>query len=290
MGQLIVPITYLCRKNQFMTFERSESLRFNYYDIFFSYYFNNEIACAKMIHDHMLVYLYSGQLILEEDGNEIVVNKNQCVFLRRDNRVNMNKLPKDGEQFQAIFMMFKRNFLREFYQNLDKKELPLEVEKLKPSVIRLPQTPDIESLFHSMMPYFDSDKEPSKELMQLKLHEGVYSLLSIDKRFYPALFDFTEPWKIDILDYLEDNYMFDLSVEQIAGFTGRSLASFKRDFKKISLLSPQRWLMDKRLKVAHDKIRNENRKISDVYLEVGFKNLSHFSNAYKKQFGTAPSK
>ena len=273
-----------------MTFERSESLRFNYYDIFFSYYFNNERSCTQMIHDHMLVYVYSGELILGEGGKRIIVKKNECVFLRRDNRVSMTKQPKGEEQFQGIFMVFKRNFLREFYQTLDKKTLPLEAEKYKPSVIKLSRTPDIESLFHSMKPYFDSDQEPAKELMQLKLQEGVYSLLSLDKRFCPALFDFTEPWKIDILDYLEDNYMFDLSVEQIAGYTGRSLAAFKRDFKKISDLSPQKWLVDKRLKVAHDKIRNEKRKVSDVYLEVGFKNLSHFSNAYKKQFGISPSK
>jgi AraC family transcriptional regulator, exoenzyme S synthesis regulatory protein ExsA len=273
-----------------MTFERSESLRFNYYDIFFSYYFNNERSCTQMIHDHMLVYVYSGEMVLEEGGKKVVVNKNECVFLRRDNRVSMTKQPKGEEQFQGIFMIFKRNFLRNFYQNMDKKGLPLEAEKLKPSVIKLPPAADIESLFHAMKPYFDSDKEPAKELMQLKLQEGVYSLLSIDKRFYPALFDFTEPWKIDIMDYLEDNYMFDLSVEQIAAFTGRSLASFKRDFKKISQLSPQKWLVEKRLKVAHDKIRNESRKVSDVYLEVGFKNLSHFSSAYKKQFGMAPSK
>ena len=141
-----------------------------------------------------------------------------------------------------------------------------------------------------MKPYFNSEKVPAKELMQLKLQEGVYTLLSIDKSFYPALFDFTEPWKIDILDFLEENYMFDLSVEQIAGFTGRSLAAFKRDFKKISTLPPQKWIIEKRLNVASDKIQNENRKISDVYLEVGFKNLSHFSSAYKKQFGMAPSR
>jgi AraC-like DNA-binding protein len=47
--------------------------------------------------------------------------------------------------------------------------------------------------------------------------------------------------------------------------------------------------MEKRLNVAHEKIRNEHRKVSDVYLEVGFKNLSHFSTAYKKQFGVAPT-
>ncbi len=273
-----------------MDFDRSESLRFNYSDIFFSYYFNNERSCAKMIKEHMLVYVYSGEIILEEGGQNVVVQKGECVFLRRDNRVSMTKQPVGEEQFQAIFMIFKRNFLRDFFQTIDKQELPLEAEKHKPSVIKLPKTPDIDSLFHSMTPYFDSDKEPAKELMQLKLQEGVYSLLSIDKRFYPALFDFTEPWKIDILDYMEGNYMYDLTVEEIAGFTGRSLASFKRDFKKISSLSPQKWLIEKRLKVAYDKIRNENKKVSDVYLEVGFKNLSHFSSAFKKQFGYAPSK
>lgn len=251
-----------------MTFERSESLRFNYHDIFFSYYFNNERSCTQMIHDHMLVYVYSGEIVLDEGNKQFIVHRGESAFLRRDNRVSMTKQPIGEEQFQAIFMIFKRNFLHDFYQKLDKKELPIEAEKHKLSVIKLPKAADIESLFHSMKPYFDSDKEPAKELMQLKLQEGVYSLLSIDKTFYLALFDFTEPWKIDILDYLENNYMFDLSVEQIASFTGRSLAAFKRDFKKISDLPPQKWLIDKQLKVACDKIRNEHCKVSTIFIRL----------------------
>ena len=38
--------------------DKSESLRYNYHNIFFSYYFNNEIRCSQMIHDHMMVYIY----------------------------------------------------------------------------------------------------------------------------------------------------------------------------------------------------------------------------------------
>lgn len=273
-----------------MELEHNESLTFNYSDVFFSYLFNNSRKCTQMVRHHTLVYVYSGKLVVEEGNKEIIIGAGECVFLRRDNRVSMIKEPKDEEQFSGIFMVFNRSFLRQFYQKVDKKQLPLHVEKHKPSVIKLPQTPDITSLFQSMIPYFDSSIKPADQLMDLKLQEGVYSLLNIDKKFYPCLFDFTEPWKIDILDFMNDNYMYDLSIEDIAHFTGRSLASFKRDFNKISNLSPQKWLIEKRLKIAHNKILNEQKKVSDVYLEVGFKNLSHFSSAFKKQFGHSPTK
>jgi AraC-like DNA-binding protein len=76
----------------------------------------------------------------------------------------------------------------------------------------------------------------------------------------------------------------------MANFTGRSLATFKRDFKKLSSLSPEKWLIQKRLEVAQQKLRNGDKKVSEVCYEVGFKNLSHFSKVYKKAFGAAPSK
>jgi AraC-like DNA-binding protein len=119
--------------------------------------------------------------------------------------------------------------------------------------------------------------------------EGIRVLLNTDDCFYSALFDFSAPWKIDILDYLNENYMYDLSSEDMANFTGRSLATFKRDFKKISNLSPQKWIIRKRLETAHQKLRNGEKKVSDVCFEVGFKNLSYFSRIYKEAFGYAPS-
>lgn len=62
--------------------------------------------------------------------------------------------------------------------------------------------------------------------------EGLYVLLNTDRNLYASLFDFVEPWKIDILDYLNENYMYDLSMGEIASYTGRSLATFKRDLPK----------------------------------------------------------
>jgi len=127
-------------------------------------------------------------------------------------------------------------------------------------------------------------------LMKLKLHEGVHSLLNIDIKFYSSLFDFTEPWKIDLVDFMEKNFLQTLSMDEFASYSGRSLATFKRDFKKISVQSPQKWLIEKRLQVAHDLIKIGHKKVSDIYLDVGFKNLSHFSSAYKKMYGQPPTK
>lgn len=271
--------------------KNEEYLTLSYSDIVFSYYFSDECKCSKMVRDHFLVYVYSGEYILEEgkEKRRTVVCPGECVFLRRDNQVTMYKQPVGEEPFRGIFMTLKRNLLRDLYQKINRKYLPLDAKKHEYSIIKLPQTPDIISLFQSMTPYFDSSVKPSEDIMHLKLLEGIYSLLNIDRNFSPTLFDFTEPWKIDIIDFLDENFMYDLSIEDIASFTGRSLSTFKRDFKKISDLSPEKWLVQRRLQKAKDMLINEKKSVTDVYMEVGFKNFSHFSTAFKKQFGIVPS-
>ena len=262
---------------------------FNYSNVFFSCYTDNERGCRSMIENHTLVYVCSGEMLLQEGQSAIRIRKGECVFLRKDNRVSLTKQPKGKESFIGISLVFSRTFLRDFYQTIDKRKLPSQVQKQTPSVIRLPQTPAIASLFQSMLPYFDTSTQPTERIIHMKLLEGIYALLDIDEQFYPSLFDFTDPWKIDIIEFMERNYAYDLTIEDIAHYTGRSLATFKRDFRKLSELSPQKWLMEKRLNVAQYKLQNEKRKVSDVYLEVGFKNISHFSTAYKKKFGYSPS-
>ena len=64
-------------------------------------------------------------------------------------------------------------------------------------------------LFESVVPYFDAGEKPSEDILKLKMIEGVYVLLNTDRNLYASLFDFVEPWKIDILDYLNENYMCD---------------------------------------------------------------------------------
>lgn len=269
----------------------AESRTINYSDTFLSCYADNNTSCVHAIKDHSLVYVYAGKLIIEENGAETaVIHPGECVFIRRNHRVKMTKFYSGEDQYKGITMTFKRNFLRSFYSKLEKKSIPVNTTLPEENIFKIALRPDITSLFQSLTPYFDSSVHPTEDVIRLKEQEGVYCLLNTNNNFFPILFDFTEPWKIDILDFLNENYMDDLTMEEIAAYTGRSLATFKRDFAKISNLPPQKWLIKKRLEVAYNKLKNEKQKVSDVYVDVGFKNLSHFYAAFKKQYGFSPAK
>lgn len=267
----------------------AESATLNYSDVFYSFFTKNDSICHNKAKYHYLVYVYSGEMLLREKDKEISVRGGECLFIRRDHRVNFIKRCVDGEDFKSVSLVFNRNFLRQYYQTLDPAVIPQDTVLMDKSVFQLKRTPQLESLFSSLIPYFETDEKPEESLINLKMQEGVLSLLKIDKNFFPILFDFTEPWKIDMLDFLNENYMYDLSMEEIASYTGRSLATFKRDFKKISDLSPQKWIIRKRLEKAHELIHDKGRKITDACFDTGFKNRSHFTTAFKKQYGYSPS-
>lgn len=267
----------------------TESATLNYSDVFYSFFTKNDSICHDKAVAHHLIYVYSGEMLFTENGKEISIRAGECIFVRRDHRLGFTKHPIGDENFKSISLRFNRNFLRKYYQTLDPTTIPKDTQPLKSSVFKLPKLPNLESLFMSMIPYFETDEEPQEEVIKLKIQEGILSLLRIDKNFFPILFDFTEPWKIDILDFLNENYMYNLSMEEIASYTGRSLATFKRDFNKVSNLSPQKWLIRKRLEKAHELIVDKGKSISDACYEVGFKNRSHFTTAFKKHYGYSPS-
>ncbi|MDR1583642.1 MAG: AraC family transcriptional regulator [Prevotellaceae bacterium] len=269
--------------------ENTDYKSMNYSDILYTFFSNIDTMYHDKVESHFIMYVISGKVIINENGKEHTIHKGECVFVRKDHRVKFAKNVDGDEPYKSVTLEFNRNYLRKFYQKLDIDNKLKTAEPLQSLVRVLEKSPYLDSLFLSMIPFFESDIEPRQEFVEQKLEEGIWALLNLDKGFYPALFDFADPWKIDILDFLNNNYMYELSMEEIASYTGRSLATFKRDFAKISNVTPQKWLIHKRLEKAYDLIVEEGRKVTDVCYDVGFKNRSHFTTAFKKQYGFSPA-
>ena len=263
------------------------TMTINYSDVFFGFEFAEREVCAHFVKDHMLVYVYNGELTLMDGKETETLEKGQCVFLRRNHNVSMMDTTVNSK-VDALFMVFSRKYLKNYYRNMDCSTLPKDLSDCSIRILRVPPTPDVTGLFQSMKPYTHSDRKPSLEMVDLKLREGIQAILDVEPTSPAVLFDFLDPWKIDLKDFMEENYLEEMSIEELATYSGRSLSGFKRDFKKIADLTPERWIMQRRLHDAQEMI-NKGKKVSNFYLNLGFKSLSHFSQAYKHWYGHAPS-
>ena len=87
---------------------------------------------------------------------------------------------------------------------------------------------------------------------------------------------------------VESKIHSNLKLEEIAFLCNMSLSTFKRYFINEYKVSPGKWLKDKRLQRAKEILEEGNLKPSDIYLDLGYNNLSNFSTAFKNNFGFSP--
>ena len=263
--------------------------RINYSGVVFSRVDREDVRGPQQLKEHTLLYIRSGRAEVVCDGRRIPLAAGDCVFLRKDHRLVLDAwAPEGDEPFQSVALFFCRKFLHSYYRTLGREELPLDARRSREPVLKIPAGPELESLFLSLTPVLDSSDTLPEEVAWLKRLEGARLVLAADRNVYASLFDFAQPWKVDLLGFMEENYLYDLSVPELARYTGRSLSAFKRDFKKVSTLTPEKWVLRRRLQEAHRLLSAGGCRVADAMTEAGFKDPASFSRAYKRQYGYSP--
>ncbi|KQT26165.1 AraC family transcriptional regulator [Chryseobacterium sp. Leaf405] len=235
--------------------------------------------------EHSVVRILSGELKVIQADETYVFNAGDTHLFPRNRLALLVKSDKDGEPYRAIVVKLTHNILRSYYENI-----PSEINPVfkTDQIVNLDRSPLLDSFFDSMLPYFDLEYKLPQELSELKIREAITILRTVNRNVDAILSDFSEPHKINLVEFMQKNFMFNMSLEKFSYLTGRSLTTFKRDFSKAFNTTPQKWLTQKRLELAKFQLIEKKRKPIDVYFEVGFENLSHFSYAFKKQFGVNP--
>jgi AraC-like DNA-binding protein len=165
------------------------------------------------------------------------------------------------------------------------------VKKYDP-IIPIESSESVHSFFKSMLPYFNAPVAPDQSLLQLKFKELILTLA--DNKANEALLCYFcsllhAPQTITLQSVMEDNFCFNLKMEDFAKLSYRSLSAFKRDFVQLYNTSPGKWLMKKRLLHAKHLLTVMGKTVSDAAFESGFESISHFSRSFSKQFGASPS-
>lgn len=236
-------------------------------------------------HQSFFVYMIDGRKGWYAGEQEVLLSAGETAFVRKGATLLRQYL----DQPSCVVLFFISDaFICETLRAIgqERRVPPRSV----PTVMRIHTGPVLEGFFQGMLAYF-LEARPTPELLRLKFRELLLAVVS-DPRNTDVLAYFCsllhDPAQERVRRVMEDNYRFNLQLEDYARLSGRSLSAFKRDFREIFGMSPGRWLRERRLERARTLLSSGALQVSEVAFQCGFENLSHFSRAFKEQFGHAP--
>lgn len=237
-------------------------------------------------HYSYIVYVKEGRKIWHTAHGSYDLRKGSCVFVRKGACIIEQFF---DTAFCVVLFFVPDEFI---WDVLKMKKNPIHTlaNSFDP-VIPIDNNATVETFFNSMMPYFEASHEPDQSLLELKFRELILTIADNPKNaellsyFYSLL---QGPQIVSLKKIMEDNFCFNLKLEQFAQLSNRSLSAFKRDFQKTFATTPGKWLIEKRLNHSIHLLTNLGKTVAEASFESGFENPSHFSRAFKERFGIAP--
>ncbi|WP_367390754.1 helix-turn-helix domain-containing protein [Lewinella sp. LCG006] len=239
------------------------------------------------ISNHAISMVLAGEQQLRTyEGKMVKVRAGEVLFIPRGVYFVTDLLPKQGN-FESILFYFDDELIRTFLTNTTVQEVSREQ---LPEYLKFPTTPPLQSFVEATLQIYEQHRLTAKGVLELKILE---LLLLLNHQcgqqiFANFLFRLTLPKKRNIKSFMRDNYDKPLKVEDYAYLTGRSMSTFRRDFKAYFETTPQQWLKDQRLEKALLLMNKQEMSVTEVAYEVGYENISYFIRAFKDKVGMSP--
>ena len=233
-----------------------------------------EVHCHSM---YELIYLVSGDVTHGIEGRQyhlhpgdlVIIQPAKYHFLRIDSTA----------PYERYNILFDPQLHR--ISAVDRLETGLEV-------LNLSGNPMAADIFHRLDYYYDqADRQTFEEVFRLALNELLINLsLSVSTPIREE--GILSPVVEQALAYINANLFSISGVEEVAAALFISPSYLFHLFRNCLHQSPKRYINDKRLLVARQRIR-EGERPTVVCKECGFREYSNFYRSYCSFFGHAPS-
>lgn len=90
-------------------------------------------------------------------------------------------------------------------------------------------------------------------------------------------------------DVADARYAEPIGVDDMAAAAGLSRAHFSREFRRAFGESPHSYLLTRRLERAAALLRNTDRSVAEICLDVGLTSVGSFTTSFKRNFGRTPT-
>ncbi|NOU99450.1 helix-turn-helix domain-containing protein [Paenibacillus planticolens] len=249
----------------------------------------SDIKTGRMyLQEHVLLVVLEGVYIVRYGDQEYTVRKNEMALLHKGIVVEYEKYGEADSRHILDYMMFflKDELLHDFMKI---SSLPVS-ESVSPAAAAVhPVNERLLSYTASLKPYFAEPEGIQDELIKLKMLELLFDILDADQGLLNQIMQLRQQRPTSIVEVVEKNLLNPVSLQDLAYLSGKSLSTFKREFRKIYNEPAFHWIRNRRLEKAKELLTHSGISITEVCLATGFENVSHFSKVWKKKYGVSPS-
>lgn len=255
--------------------------------------YNSDVISSNTkikLRQNLLSFLLEGQKSVQYAEKYTMIDPGQFLLLSAGNCLMSEKIAAAGGRYRSILIFFDNKILADFFirhplalQTISKKnnDNPFLVF-VKDAFL----TNYIESLGFMLA----SAQPLSAEMRKLKLEELLLYLFE----HYPEKIQQLRNFNYEVDDDLvirqavTANIYNAVTIEELAFLCNMSLSTFKRRFSRIYMTSPNKWLLEKRMQKAALLLKEGGCKASEIYVELGYENLSSFIQSFKQIHGITP--
>lgn len=239
------------------------------------------------ISNHVISILLSGQQHIKTyEENIITINAGEILFIPRGLYHITDLIPEKGN-FHSLLFYFGDDIVQEFLSTVQVGEI---IRRQIPEYLKLGIEPTINLFAQSFIQIYQKQKLRDNSFLHLKILELMHLIngLVSEKKFTEFLFQVSLPKKRNIKMFIENNFDKPLTIEDYAYLTGRSISTFRRDFKEQYDTTPKKWLKAKRIDKAINILNTREISVTQLAYEVGYENISYFIKEFKTETGLSP--
>jgi AraC family transcriptional regulator len=89
-------------------------------------------------------------------------------------------------------------------------------------------------------------------------------------------------------EILRANLKGGVALREVARECGLSVGYFSHAFRRTLGVAPHQWLIEQRVALSKEKLRDDGLSLSDVAAECGFSDQSHLTRAFRQTVGVSP--
>ena len=237
---------------------------------------------------HLITFVISGKKDWMAARQVYALTGGDALFVRKGVYTTRQYMEED---YCVMLFLMNDDFIKEFIQqNKIEPDERLQKPNTDP-LIKIDTDLSFQTLIKSIFHYMTMSESIPQNLVEIKLKELLFNVV-LNKRngdLRQLLIDISNSAKVRIEHVMNTNFQYDLSLSAFAKLSGRSLSSFKRDFKEHFGATPSKWLIRKRLEYSTTLLLGTDLNVNEICFESGFRNTSHFSKAFKAHYGSTPN-